>query len=55
MAGSALESGVRGDILRTRALDALMRGVVAKDGDGAVIDLRLDPPDTPEIVKAEIE
>ena len=55
MAGSALESGVRGDILRTRALDALMRGVVATDGDGAVIDLRLDPPDTPEIVEAEIE
>ena len=55
MAGSALESGVRGDILRTRALDALMRGVVATDGDGAVIDLWLDPPDAPEIVEAEIE
>ena len=55
MTGSALESGVRGDILRTRALDALMRGVVATDGDGAVIDLWLDPPDAPEIVEAEIE
>ena len=55
LAGSALENSVRGDILRTRALDVLMRGVVATDGDGAVIDLRLDPPDAPEIVEAEIE
>ena len=55
LAGSALEKSVRGDILRARALDVLMRGVVATDGDGAVIDLRLDPPDTPEIVEAEIE
>ena len=55
LAGSALENSVRGDILRNRAMDALMRGVVATDGDGAVIDLRLDPPDTPEIVEAEIE
>ncbi len=55
MAGSALENSVRGDILRTRALDTLMRGVVATDGEGAVIDLRLDPPDDPESVEDEIE
>ena len=55
MAGSALENSVRGDILRTRALDILMRAVVATDGDGAVIDLRLDPPDSPETVEDEAE
>ena len=55
IAGSALENSVRGDILRTRALDTLMRGVVPTDGEGAVIDLRLDPPDTPETVEDEIE
>ena len=55
MAGSALENSVRGDILRTRALDTLMRAVVATDGDGAVIDLRFDPPDTPEPVEDETE
>lgn len=55
MAGSGLENSVRGDILRTRALDTLMRAVVATDGDGAVIDLRFDPPDTPETVEEETE
>ena len=55
MAGSALENSVRGDILRTRALDILMRAVVATDSDGAVIDLRFDPPDTPETVEDETE
>ena len=55
MAGSALENSVRGDILRTRALDTLMRAVVATDGDGVVIDLRLDPPDAPETVEDETE
>ena len=55
MAGSALENSVRGDILRTRALDTLMRAVVATDGDGVVIDLRLDPPDVPETVEDETE
>ena len=55
MAGSALEKSVRGDILRTRALDTLMRAVVATDGDGAVIDLRLDPTDTPETGEDETE
>lgn len=55
MADSALESSVRGDILRTRAMDTLMRGVVATDRDGAVIDLRLDPPDAPDSVEDETE
>ncbi|MDE0370713.1 MAG: trigger factor [bacterium] len=55
MAGSALENSVRGDILRTRALDILMRAAVATDGDGAVIDLRFDPPGTPEAVEDETE
>ena len=55
MAGSVLETEVRGDILRARAIDALMRSVVATDRNGALIDLQFDTPDSPEIVEAEVD
>ena len=55
MTGSVLESGVRGDILRTKAMDALMRSVVATDRDGALIDLQFDTPEPSEIVEAEVD
>ena len=44
-----------GDILRSKALTALMQGAVATDRDGNVLDLRFDPPEGIEIVEAEIE
>lgn len=54
-AGSVLETEVRSDILRTKAMDALMKSVVATDGDGALIDLQFDTPEPAEVVEAEVE
>lgn len=46
LAGSVQEKQITGDILRRKALDALVRGAVAVDEDGTVLDLQLDaPPD----------
>ena len=55
LAGSVQEMALVGDILRSKALTALMHGVVATDRDGNVLDLRFDPQDGIEVVEAEIE
>ena len=55
LAGSVQEMNLMGDILRTKALAALMRGAVATDRDGNVLDLRFEDPDGTEVVEAEIE
>ena len=55
LAGSVQEMNLIGDILRTKALAALMRGAVATDRDGNVLDLRFEDPDRTEVVEAEIE
>lgn len=55
LAGTVQERALIGDILRIKALDALLRGAVAEDRHGNVIDLRLDAPEVSDIVEAEIE
>ena len=55
LSGSVQELSLMGDILRTKALAALIKGAVAVDPDGTVLDLRLDPPEGTETVEAEIE
>ncbi|MCY4370254.1 MAG: trigger factor [bacterium] len=55
LAGSVQEMALVGDILRLKALDTLMRGAVAADRHGNVLDLRFDPPAGDDIVEAEIE
>lgn len=55
LSGSVQEMSLVGDILRSKALIALMHGAVPVDRDGNVLDLRLDPPEGTEIVEAEIE
>ena len=48
MAGTLQEKRITGDILRRKALDALVRSAVAVDQDGKTLDLKLDPPPVPE-------
>ena len=55
LAGSVQEMNLMGDILRTKALEALMHGAVATDHDGNVLDLQFEVPDGAEIVEAETE
>lgn len=55
LAGSVQEMNVMGDILRSKALATLMRGAVANDRDGNVLDLRYEDPDGAEAVEAETE
>ena len=54
LSGSVQELALMGDILRSKALDALMQSAVAADRDGNLLDLRFDPPEGGEIVQAEI-
>ena len=44
LSGTVQEKRITSDILRRKALDALVRGAVAVDTDGKVIDLQLDSP-----------
>ena len=45
MAGSLYVTAVADDILKQRALDALLRAVTPVDRDGNVIDIEIDEPD----------
>ena len=55
LGGSVQEMSLMSDILRSKALTALVEGAVAADRDGNVLDLGLDPSGGFEIVEAEIE
>ncbi len=55
LAGSVQEMNLMGDILRSKALATLMRGAVATDRDGNVVDLRYEDPDGTDVVEAETE
>ena len=49
------EKRITSDILRRKALEALVRSAVAVDQDGTVLDLQLDGPDSqPEETNAEV-
>jgi nitrogen fixation/metabolism regulation signal transduction histidine kinase len=44
LSGTVQEKRITSDILRRKAVDALMRSAVAVDQDGTVLDLQLDVP-----------
>ncbi len=52
LGGTVQEKRITGDILRRKALDALMRSAVAVDEDGNTLDLQVDPPESDDEVPA---
>ncbi len=55
LAGSIQEINVMSDILRAKARAAVLRGAVATDSDGNVLDLHLEVENGAEAVEAETE
>ena len=55
LSGTVQEKRIAGDILRRKALDALMRGAIAVDEDGNTLDLELDPPELEDEAPDETE